>query len=87
VIRQNADLTAAVTRVVLVLAKEGIMKVTPKTLALISRSLMRMKRSMILGTSNTMRMKSWTKLMLSLKPRVVGFPPRQDRILSFHRPI
>jgi len=69
VIRQNADLTAAVTRVVVVLAKEGIMKVTPKTLALISRSLVRMKRSMILGTSNMMRMKSWTKLMLSPKPR------------------
>ncbi len=48
---------------------EVMSKETSKMLtASISRLLM--KRSMILKTSITRRMKSWTKLLLSLKPRV-----------------
>ena len=49
---------------------EAILKATSKMLtASISRLLMKMKRSMILKTSITRRMKSWTKLLLSPKPR------------------
>ena len=56
--------------------EEAILKATLKMLiASISRLLMKMKRSMILKTSITRRMKSWTKPPLSLKPkgREAGF--------------
>ena len=43
--------------------REAILKATLKMLISISRLLMKMKRSMNLGTWITMRMKSWTKLV------------------------
>ena len=50
--------------------EEAILKATLKMLtASISRLLMKMKRSMILKTSITRRMKSWTRPPLSPKPR------------------